>query len=154
VTAAPAIFAANELGHGIAHRVLMNPPFHDPVTQPPSPSPERRLAHAAGSSVVALWAQTALRLLRPDGVLTMIYPAERIADVLAALRKGFGGFAILPIYAKPGAPAIRILVRAIKGSRAPLVIEPPLELNDDNGRPTAEAEAILRGGAALSLADS
>ena len=50
--------------------------------------------------------------------------------------------------AAPDAPAIRVLVRARKGSRAPLALLPGLMLNDADGKPTAEAEAILRGGAA------
>ena len=51
-----------------------------------------------------------------------------------------------------GEPAIRILVRATKASRAPLVLMPGLALNDAAGRPTAEAESVLRGGAPLPLA--
>ncbi|MGZ8367710.1 MAG: tRNA1(Val) (adenine(37)-N6)-methyltransferase [Rhodoplanes sp.] len=152
VMAPAAVFAANELGHGIAHRVLMNPPFHDAATRPPSPDPERRRAHMAERSVIAEWAQTASRLLRPEGVLTLIYPAERLAEVLAALGKSFGAIAVLPVYAKPGASAIRILVRAVKGSRAPLAILPRLMLNNEKNVPTAEAEAILRSGSPLPLA--
>jgi tRNA1(Val) A37 N6-methylase TrmN6 len=52
-----------------------------------------------------------------------------------------------------GQPAIRVLVRAVKGSRAPLALYPGLALNDENGRPTAEAEAILRDGSTLPLAE-
>ena len=152
VMAPAAVFAANELGHGIAHRVLMNPPFHDAATRPPSPDPERRRAHMAERSVIAEWAQTASRQLRPEGVLTLIYPAERLAEVLAALGNSFGAIAVLPVYAKPGASAIRILVRAVKGSRAPLVILPRLMLNNEKNVPTAEAEAILRSGSPLPLA--
>lgn len=152
VMAPAAVFAANELGHGIAHRVLMNPPFHDSATRPPSPDPERRRAHMAERGVIAEWTQTAARLLRPEGVLTLIYPAERIAEVLAALGESFGAIAILPVYAKPGASAIRILVRAVKGSRGPLAILPPLTLNNEKNVPTAEAEAVLRGGSPLPLA--
>jgi tRNA1(Val) A37 N6-methylase TrmN6 len=47
--------------------------------------------------------------------------------------------------------AIRILVRATKASRAPLVLLPGFVLNDASGRPTAQAEAVLRGDAVLPL---
>ena len=40
-------------------------------------------------------------------------------------------------------------MRAVKGSRAPLALLPGLTLNDADGKPSAEAEAILRGGATL-----
>ncbi|MBL8585325.1 MAG: methyltransferase [Bradyrhizobiaceae bacterium] len=152
VMAPPAVFAANELGHGIAHRVLMNPPFHDPATQPPSPDPDRRQAHAAERGVLAHWTRTASRLLRPEGVLTVIHPADRLADILTALDESFGAVAILPVYGKPRTAAIRLLVRAVKESRGPLTILPPLVLNDERGKPTADAEAVLRAGAALPLA--
>lgn len=150
VMAPAAVFAANELGHGIAHHVLMNPPFHDPAVQPPSPDPQRRRAHAAEPSGVAQWVHTALRLLRPDGVLTLIHPADRLAGVLAALGHGYGAVAVLPVYGKPGGAAIRIIVRAVKASHAPLAILPPLTLTDAAGKPTAEAEAVLRGGEPLA----
>ena len=48
------------------------------------------------------------------------------------------------------APAKRVLVRAIKTGRAPLRLLPPLVLHARGGaKHTAEAEAILRGAAAL-----
>jgi tRNA1(Val) A37 N6-methylase TrmN6 len=49
-------------------------------------------------------------------------------------------------------PAIRILVRGTKASRAPLTLLPGLVLADRSGQPTPEAEAVLRGGSALPLA--
>lgn len=152
VLAPPAVFAANELGHGIAHRVLMNPPFHDPTTRPASPDPLRQRAHTAERDTVGQWVKTASRLLRPEGVLTLIHPADRLPDVLAALSEDFGAVAILPVFGKPGTPAIRILARAVKGSRGPLAILPPLTLRDANGKPSAEAEAVLRAGGPLPLA--
>jgi hypothetical protein len=42
-------------------------------------------------------------------------------------------------------------VRATKASRAPLVLLPGFVLNDASGRPTAQAEAVLRGDAVLPL---
>ena len=43
-------------------------------------------------------------------------------------------------------PAKRVLVRAIKSGRAPLVVLPPLILHDREGaKHTAMVEAILRG---------
>ena len=65
---------------------------------------------------------------------------------------GFGDIAVLPVHGRAGAPAIRVLVRARKGSRAPLALLPGLMLNDEAGKPTAAAEAVLRGAQALPLA--
>jgi hypothetical protein len=41
----------------------------------------------------------------------------------------------------------------VKGSRAPLALLPGLVLADAAGKPSVEAEAILRAGAVLPLAE-
>ncbi len=151
--AAPArAFAAAGLRPESIARVLMNPPFNDPARQRLSPDRRRRLAHAAGGSLLSAWIATAARLLRPRGTLTLIWRADGLADVLAALGPAFGAIAMLPVHPKPGEAAIRVLVRAAKASRAPLAILPGLTLHDGSGHPTAEAEAVLRAGAPLPLA--
>jgi tRNA1(Val) A37 N6-methylase TrmN6 len=153
VTAPARAFAAAGLKPGCADRVLMNPPFHDAGRQNVSPNAQRRLAHAAPADVLPAWIKAAARLLSAQGVLTLIWRADGLADVLSALGSGFGGLSLLPVHPKPDAPAIRILVRAAKGSRAPLMLYPSLILTDESGRPTARAEAILRGSAVLPLAE-
>jgi tRNA1(Val) A37 N6-methylase TrmN6 len=93
----------------------------------------------------------AARLLHSAGTLTLIWRADGLGQVLAALEPAFGGIAVLPVHGRAGQPAIRILVRAGKGSRAPLRLLPGLSLNDESGRPTQEAEAVLRHAGALTL---
>jgi tRNA1(Val) A37 N6-methylase TrmN6 len=150
VAASPPAYAAAGISPGAADHVLMNPPFN--AAQNPSPDRSRRLAHAGTRETPRLWVETAARLLRPAGVLTLIWRADALAAVLAALGGDFGGIGILPIYPKPDAPAIRVLVRALKGSRAPLALLSGLVLAEANGQPTKEAEAVLRGGALLAIA--
>jgi len=146
-------FASNGIQAGSAACVLMNPPFNDPARQNLSPNPQRRLAHAASGDALAQWIRRAAWLLAPSGVLTLIWRADGFGDVLAALDKDFGGVAVLPVYPRPDAAAIRVLARAVKGSRAPLSLAPGLTLNDANARPSGEAEAILRGGGTLRWPD-
>ncbi len=153
VTAAAAAFTAAALGPGSVQRVLMNPPFHDAATRQISPDPARRRAHADMSGMLAQWVQTASRLLQPGGVLTLIGSADRLADVLSALGHGFGAVVILPVFPKPDVPAVRILVRAVKQSRGPLALLGGLTLNGADGRPSVQAEAILRDGVLLPLAE-
>jgi tRNA1(Val) A37 N6-methylase TrmN6 len=142
-----AAFAAAGLPPGSATSVLMNPPFN--AAQNPSPDRSRRVAHVASDETLRLWLRTAARLLRPDGAVTLIWRADGLADVLAGLASGFGAVSVLPVHPKPGAPAIRVLARAVKASRAPLSLLPGLVLADANNKPTPEAEAVLRGGDAL-----
>jgi len=149
-TAPAAAFAAAGLASGTVGHVLMNPPFNAPHN--PSPDRRRRLAHhAPHDDTLTAWLRTAARLLRPTGAVTLIWRADGLDSVLGALA-GFGGTAVLPIHGRPEAPAIRVLVRAAKTSRAPLVLLPGLCLADEAGAPSAPAEAVLRDGAALPLA--
>jgi tRNA1(Val) A37 N6-methylase TrmN6 len=150
VTAGAKVFAAAGLSPGSAARVLMNPPFHDPAASRASPEPTRRRAHV--SAGVPPWLHGAQRLLGAGGTVTLIWRADGLADLLAALARGFGGVAVQPVHPRPDTPAIRVLVRAAKGSRAPLALLPGITLAGADGRPSDEAEAVLRHGGALPLA--
>jgi tRNA1(Val) A37 N6-methylase TrmN6 len=150
--AAPArAFAAAGLAPHTCMRVIMNPPFNDVGRHQASPDARRRLAHAAPRAELSIWIKTAARLLRPRGTLSLIWRADGLSEVLAALAPAFGAIALLPVYPGPGASAIRILVRATRASRAPLAVLSGLILNDSAGRPTAAAEAVLRAGEPLVL---
>jgi tRNA1(Val) A37 N6-methylase TrmN6 len=150
--ASAAAFAAAGLGPDSVDGVMMNPPFNDPVRQQASPDPARRMAHEATASTLEVWIHAARRMLKPGGVLTLIWRAEGLAETLTALSRGFGGFGVQPVHSTQSGPAIRILVRAIKGGRAPLRIYPGLMLNDSAGVPTPQANALLSGEAVLPLA--
>ncbi len=128
----------------------MNPPFNAP--QNPSPEPGRRIARTASDDTLALWLGTAARLLRPSGTVTLIWRADGLGDVLAALAHRFGAISVLPVHPKPGMPAIRVLVCAGKEASGPLSLLPAFVLAAADGKPTAQAEAVLRDGAALALA--
>ena len=63
---------------------------------------------------------------------------------------GFGDARLQLVHPRADAPAARLLLRAVKGSRAPLRVEPPLILHDASGRFTPLAEALHRGEASLA----
>jgi tRNA1(Val) A37 N6-methylase TrmN6 len=154
VGAPPSAFAAAGLHAGAAMRVLMNPPFNDFRRFNPSPDDARRRAHGAPEENLGIWLRCAFRLLCRRGVLTLLWRADGLGQVLAGLSEGFGGATVLPIYPRPDRPAIRILVRAVKESRAPLCLLPGLVLSDASGQSTPAATAILHGAEPLRLATS
>lgn len=151
VAASPHDWVAAGLTQGIASHVLMNPPFNDPARQNVSPDARRKLAHVASGDTLTQWIGRALWLLAPSGTLTLIWRADGLGEVLAALGAAFGDITVLPVYPRPSAAAIRVLVRAVKGSHAPLVLVAGLTLNDEAGKPSAAAEAVLRNGESLKF---
>jgi tRNA1(Val) A37 N6-methylase TrmN6 len=138
------------LGAGAADWVLMNPPYDAPGRAQPSPDPMRRSAHMAEPGGLTLWCGRAAELLKAGGHLGLIYRSEALAEVLAALG-GFGDVRILPVHPYRGEAATRVLVRARRGSRAPLQLLAPLVLHRPGGAWTETADAILRGRAEISM---
>ena len=125
VEANAAAFAACGLAPDSIDAVLMNPPFNDPARHQRSPDDARGLAHVATETTLAHWIHAARRILKSRGVLTLIWRADGLGEVLSALDHGFGSLEILPVHSDVRGPANRILVRAIKGGRAPTKILPP-----------------------------
>jgi tRNA1(Val) A37 N6-methylase TrmN6 len=152
VTSDAGTFAAAGLSPDSVDVVLMNPPFNDSVRHRASPDKAREIAHVATATTLEGWIHAGRRILKSGGVLTMIWRADGIAEVLAALDRGFGSLAILPVHADVTSPAIRVLVRAVKGGKAPTRIEPALILNDGSARPSQKVRDILAGTAVLPLA--
>jgi len=130
VAASAAAFAAAGLAPDSVDAVLMNPPFNADGRHQASPSAARELAHQAGAGTLTTWVHAARRILKPGGALTLIWRADELAAVLAALDRGLGSLRVVPVHPRMGAPAIRILVSAVKGGRAPLALEPGLVLAD------------------------
>lgn len=148
-----ALAAAGLIETSLDH-VLMNPPFNDARQTNVSPDPRRRLAHVAAPGSLGRWLATAVWLLKPQGTLTLIWRADALADVLTALKPVFGSIGVLPVFPRKNEPAIRVLVRAVKGGKGPLRDYAGLVLNDLENKPTPAAEAVLRGGETLAMAET
>lgn len=135
-----------------ADHVLMNPPFDTPGGQL-SPDPLRQRAHAGSQALLTAWLATAAWLLREGGTVTVIWRADGAEDLAKALADDFRQLALRPVHGRAGEPPIRVIANAIRNgtspSQAPEML-PPLVLNDLHGRPTAEAEAVMRRAASLA----
>jgi tRNA1(Val) A37 N6-methylase TrmN6 len=152
VTSSAEKFAAAGLVPDSVDVVIMNPPFNDASRHRASPDRAREVAHVAATDTLDGWIHAARRVLKSGGHLAMIWRADGLAQVLAALDRGFGGLVILPVHADAASPAIRVLVRATKGGKAPARLLAALLLNDEAGRPTPFAKTILAGDEVLPLA--
>jgi tRNA1(Val) A37 N6-methylase TrmN6 len=152
VTSAADVFAASGLSPDSVDVVLMNPPFNDPARHRASPDQARSVAHVATAATLESWVHASRRILKSGGVLSLIWRADGLSEVLAALDRGFGSLAILPVHADAASPAIRVLVRAIKGGKAPTQIHAALLLNDESAVPNKQVQDILAGKGVLPLA--
>ncbi|MDX2276236.1 MAG: methyltransferase [Hyphomonadaceae bacterium] len=129
--------------------VFCNPPF-DQAGEGRAPAPHRARAHIADEPLDR-WLAVLADRLRGGAALTLIYRARKLSEVLAGLEGRLGGVEILPIRPRAESEASRVIVRARKGSRAPLRLLPGLDLHDGSGsKHTPEVEAIVRGQALIS----
>ncbi len=133
--------------------VIANPPYYAPAG---SPSPIAGRARAMQvQTPLADWVAAASRRLRPGGWLTLICGADGLPQVLTAMGSKLGSAAVLPLAARQGRPALRIILQARKGGRAAFRLLAPLVLHQgdshvgDRESHTPEAQAILRQGADL-----
>jgi tRNA1(Val) A37 N6-methylase TrmN6 len=126
-----------------------NPPFFDDPSGLRGPHPAKRGAWLADGGLEA-WTGFMLKAVRENGRILLIHRADRLADILALLSQGAGSFRIRPIQPFTDQPAKRVLVQAVKTGRAPLILLAPLVMHErGGGKHTPEADAILRGEAAL-----
>jgi tRNA1(Val) A37 N6-methylase TrmN6 len=129
-----------------------NPPFFDDPDAIRGPAPAKQAAWIADVGLDA-WIRFLLKAVRDGGRVVVIHRAERLFDVIALLGAQSGSFQVKPVHPYADEPAKRVLVRAVKGGRAPMLLLPPLVLHDRTGaKHTPEAEAVLRGEAELEWA--
>ena len=146
-------FASSGLLPDSADVVLMNPPFNDASRHRASPDKSREIAHVATTETLDEWVHASRRILKSGGGLSLIWRADGLAEVLAALGRGFGSLTILPVHGDAAKPAIRVLVSAVKGGRAPTRLHAALVLNDESGVPNKQVQESLMGKGILPLAE-
>lgn len=129
--------------------VLMNPPFNSPDDRATGDE-LRRSAHVLRDGLLEAWMRTATAIARPGAGIAVIVRPDSLAELLQLFDGRAGGVAIAPVHPRAEEPAIRVVLRGWKGSRAPLWIAPPLVLHEGPGNLlTARADAIINGRAGL-----
>lgn len=123
---------------------VANPPYRSPDEGPASPDEEVAIAQHELKVTLPEIADAMRKRLVPAGRAALVYPASRVAHLLASLE----GAGLRPVRARfvhprAGEPANRVLVEANKGARGPLVVEPPLVLYGEGNAYTPEAARLL-----------
>lgn len=134
--------------------VIANPPYYRATAGPVS---ETRDAAHRERVPLDVWIDCALRRLTPGGWLVFIQRAERLPELLIGLNGRAGDIRVKPLAGRLGRPASRVVVKARKGARGPLILcapliehEGPEHLRDGDDASEA-ARAVLRHGAALEF---
>jgi tRNA1Val (adenine37-N6)-methyltransferase len=124
--------------------VATNPPYRLVERSPPSPNPERALAHHELALRLPEWVAVAAGAVRPGGRVAAILPAARAGELAAQLRRhGLVPARTRAAHPRAGEPASRILVEARPGGAGEPVIEPPLIVHEPDGRFTPEVRRML-----------
>ena len=139
------------LSPGSFDHVMANPPFIERGRGSEAPNPAKAAANIEGEAALGDWVRFALVMVRAKGTVTFIHRADRIDALLGQLAGRAGGIVIFPLWPRAGQPAGRVLVQARKQIAAPARLAAGLVLHEADGRFTAAAEAVLRGGDALVL---
>lgn len=134
-------------------QVITNPPYYLPIGTPAADL-GRDLALREAVSIHE-WVDAAKRRVAPLGWLTLIVRADRMGDALAGLGSSMGTISILPIAARVGREAGRVIIRTRKGGRAGMRLLAPLILHAGAAHPgdgdnhSPQAEAVFRRGESL-----
>ena len=140
------------LAPGSFHHVMANPPFVEAGRGNRPPDAGKAAANVESGAGLEDWLRFCLLMVRPKGSVTLIHRADRLDDVLAALRGRLGGIVVFPLWPGSGdKPAKRVIVRGRKGLATPLRLSPGLALHEPDGAYTKAAEAVLRGGVGLDF---
>ena len=131
--------------------VICNPPYLDGGAHLRSPSQEK--ATAMGHEVDALslqdWVDTAYYCLHPKGLFTMIHRADKLDEIISCLSPRFGAIEIFPLWPKKGVPAKRVIIRAARDRKSPVILQAGLVLHNEDGSYSNAAEKIFRDMEAL-----
>lgn len=133
--------------------VIANPPYFLGGTAAPDIS---RAGARHEQTPMAAWLDAGLRRLQPGGVFTLIQRADRLDALITGLAGRAGDLTILPIAARAGHAAGRVLLTARKGARGPLRLLAPFIMHAadahhcDGEDLTPVASAVLREGASLT----
>lgn len=134
--------------------VIANPPFFEEGGGTRAPDPARAAARHMGAGTITAWVKTAASCAEARGEIVFIFRADGLSALLPAFCERFGAVAVLPIVAREGQAAGRVMIGGVKGSRAPMSLLSPLVLHGAEGRDLrADLDAVCRGQARLRWRD-
>ena len=121
--------------------VVSNPPYFPPETGRVSPQETRSVARSEVACTLEDVCRAAGWLLRWGGRFCVVFPTERLAELLEMARRfGLEPKRLRLVCRRAGDAPSLLLLEARRGGRPGLDIAAPLCLEDGTGRPTAELD--------------
>jgi tRNA1(Val) A37 N6-methylase TrmN6 len=134
--------------------VMTNPPYLPAHHGHPPADDSKRIANRETTADLSAWLDFCLARVRPGGTVTLIHRADRLDEILTHIRGRLGGAVVFPLWLDEACrDTKRVVVSGVLGDTAPVTMCAGLVLHRADGGFTAEAQVILRDGAALRLAD-
>ncbi|MCP3951176.1 MAG: tRNA1(Val) (adenine(37)-N6)-methyltransferase [Desulfobacterales bacterium] len=121
-------------------QVVCNPPYRRINSGRVNPHQEKAGARHEIFARLADFVDVAARMLQLSGSLTSIYPAPRLVDMVAHMRRAnFEPKRLRMVHSKTSDPARLVLITGVKGGRpGGLEVEPPLVIYRADGDYTRE----------------
>jgi tRNA1Val (adenine37-N6)-methyltransferase len=124
--------------------VISNPPYRKGRSGRINPHPQRAVARHEILATIQNVAGVAARLLGIGGRFSVVYPAERITDLLTCMRSaGIEPKHIQTVHAKDQDPPRLVLVSGTKGGRPGAAIHEPLMIYRPDGTYTDRVQAMF-----------
>jgi len=122
--------------------VVSNPPYRRARSGRINSDPQRAIARHEITATLLDVVQAAHRVLRNSGRLVMIFPAERVIDLICQMRSAL----IEPkhlqmVYSEIDMGAMLVLIEGRKGGRPGMKVAPPLTIYHQDGSYT---DAVLK----------
>ncbi|MFP4573301.1 MAG: tRNA1(Val) (adenine(37)-N6)-methyltransferase [Desulfobacterales bacterium] len=131
--------------NGHVEAVICNPPHFTEKSGRINPDSQRAVARHEIAMTLSDLTSAASRMLAPGGRLMVIYPCERLADLLAAMRQtGIEPKKLRMIHPAPQTPAQKVLAYGFKGKNPGLRIAPPLYIRSDPENYSKEVNAMFK----------
>jgi tRNA1Val (adenine37-N6)-methyltransferase len=129
---------------GPVDRVVANPPYRRGRSGRLNPNAQRARARHEISITLPELVGTARRVLKTGGWLTVIYSADRSAELLFQMRtETIEPKRFRSVHSSPGADARLVLVEGIKGGRPGVSIAPPLMIYNVEGGYSEEIRSMF-----------
>ncbi|GIX45799.1 MAG: SAM-dependent methyltransferase [Candidatus Tectimicrobiota bacterium] len=131
---------------GAFRTAVCNPPYRPAGSGRLNPHPEKAIARHELTLTLPQLLQACRHLLAPRGLLVLVYPPARLAELCARLEAaGLRPRRLRLVHATLQEPASLALVEAVRGGRHGLTVLPPLAVYEAAGKYSAEMQAIFHG---------